>query len=445
MEHIMKYISLIACLFVCAAHIVHGMEKTPEEIIRLSELCVTAINNFNHTELKKALDEGADVNYKNSDGKSLFYLACQIPNNINQLVELITHPSINLNSLDSGGNTPLHIACRLGLTPTVKTMLGKDSQMAKLCNNVKTTPLLAAILSQQKDCVETILSYDISTINHHNNHGDVPLIEARGQVDIIKLLIEYGANINIHNYEGNTLLHLQCECWNLDFDMIKLLIENGAHPTIQNNNQGTPLIRIFSVNRDDDNRLDSFYSFCAENPAVADILICQKDENGNSQLHLCTAIANINEPKFEQYLQFLTDYDLSIHSRNKDGKRAIDLACEEYHALHHQYMAKKTDQLKGMLTIQERIMHAFLRHISPHTPCALFKHTFKQQNTHGYEFPRELVTHIMYDYYALNIETIVAKKYKCDHKYYDDFIENKHEIRQNLLKEPEPRLLWSAE
>ena len=58
--------------------------------------------------------------------------------------------------------------------------------------------------------------------------------------------------------------------------------------------------------------------------------------------------------------------------------------------------------------------------------------------------PEELLVHIMYDYYALNIETIVAKKYKHNKKYYDDFIENKNQIKQQLLAKPELHFLWSA-
>src|SRR6185503_3941672 len=125
MERIMKHISFVS-LFICIAQIVHGMEKTPEEITRLSKLCIDAINDFNQIQLKKTLDAGADVNYKDSDGKSLFYLASQTSNNTNQLInELIMHESIDLSSRDPYGSTPLHWACKLELTSTIQSMLNK--------------------------------------------------------------------------------------------------------------------------------------------------------------------------------------------------------------------------------------------------------------------------------------------------------------------------------
>jgi len=51
----------------------------------------------------------------------------------------------------------------------------------------------------------------------------------------------------------------------------------------------------------------------------------------------------------------------------------------------------------------------------------------------------------MRNYYKLNIETIVAKKYKNDQKYYDDFIEVKDAIKKQLRDKPKnPHLLWST-
>jgi len=59
--------------------------------------------------------------------------------------------------------------------------------------------------------------------------------------------------------------------------------------------------------------------------------------------------------------------------------------------------------------------------------------------------PQEIKQLIMRNYYKLNIETIVAKKYKNDQKYYDDFIEVKDAIKKQLRDKPKnPHLLWST-
>ena len=88
-------------------------------------------------------------------------------------------------------------------------------------------------------------------------------------------------------------------------------------------------------------------------------------------------------------------------------------------------------------------MHAFLRFTSPDTQCALFKHLLQQHCADGIQLPKEVQSFIARLYYTLNIETIIAKKYNGKLDYYDDFIENKIEIKKQLLAKPEPTLLWS--
>ena len=54
-----------------------------------------------------------------------------------------------------------------------------------------------------------------------------------GQVDAVKLLLEYGANMDIQNNDGNTAIMLASEAGNND--VVKLLLKNGADVSIKNN------------------------------------------------------------------------------------------------------------------------------------------------------------------------------------------------------------------
>jgi hypothetical protein len=231
-------------------------------------------------------------------------------------------------------------------------------------------------------------------------------------------------------------------CSRKQLNVIKLLIEKDANPTIKSNNyQTTPLIHFFSAYNDD---LNLFYSFIADNPFIASKLIHTKDTQKNSQLHLCAVITSIVAPKFELYLPFLTSHGLNIHSRNKDGKRAVDLACEKYTKLYNFYTIEKSPNIYKAVTNQEQVMHAFLCFTSPHTQCALFTHLLQQYSADDMPLLKELITSIAHMYYELNIETIIANKYKYSREYYNDFIENKNEIRRQLLAKPELHLLWDV-
>jgi len=73
----MKYVSLITSLFLFASHTCHTMKIPQKKITELSKLCLQGIEQNNPQQVKNALLAGADVNSTDSDGKSLFYLACE--------------------------------------------------------------------------------------------------------------------------------------------------------------------------------------------------------------------------------------------------------------------------------------------------------------------------------------------------------------------------------
>jgi ankyrin repeat protein len=417
----MKYIFLIFSLFLCTPHLSHTMgqrKKKSLNFIHQEQLCLDAIYNNKPEQLKTALARGADVNFTNIDRESLFCLARK-KNNQEILKILITHKDIDIYARDSNDYTPLHVACTLGLPITVASILNKAPQIAYMCSNREALPLHLAAYHWQKDCIELLLSHDVSTINCQGMYNDTALHNACRQV----------LWVSPKQY----------------FDTIKLLIEKGADPTIKNNNQLTPLICLFSFY---DNK-NALYFFLVENPNMTHKFIHTKDKYDNSQFHLCTTITSIDPAKFEKYLQFLTSHGLNIHSRNKDGKRAVDLACDAY----NHYSAMTPPDMKK-IKVQQQIMHAFLRFTSPHTSCALFKqmleqsfqYVLEQQNINNQELPKQFITQIMCDYYVLNIETIIAKNYNGLTEYYDVCIEKKDTLRQKLLVNyPKPRFLWSAQ
>lgn len=66
-----------------------------------------------------------------------------------------------------------------------------------------------AIEKQNIPLLQTILRYH-PELDNLNSHGDAPIIFACKQrrFDFLKLLLEGGASVNVHDNHGNTLLHL---------------------------------------------------------------------------------------------------------------------------------------------------------------------------------------------------------------------------------------------
>lgn len=91
--------------------------------------------------------------------------------------------------------------------------------------------------------------------NSNNSKIIIEAIEC-GDWEQVKLLIEYGVDTSITDYEGNTLLHKcvnACYYSEYDFykmvDIVKLLVENNADTEKINNHGHTPLMILSSVHK----------------------------------------------------------------------------------------------------------------------------------------------------------------------------------------------------
>ncbi|KAK0630972.1 ankyrin repeat-containing domain protein [Bombardia bombarda] len=80
-------------------------------------------------------------------------------------------------------------------------------------------------------------------INDKNQAGNTPLFEACSKISpkIVRMLLESGADCNIHCNDGRTALHMAASC-DAGADMVTLLLKHGAKHDALNKNKSTPLI-----------------------------------------------------------------------------------------------------------------------------------------------------------------------------------------------------------
>ena len=99
-------------------------------------------------------------------------------------------------------------------------------------NNVGMTPLHLAAWGGYKDLVKLLLENGANIDEKNKNSGITPILWAAGQghKDIVKLLVDRGANIDVKNDRGVTPVFQAAEEGHTD--IVMLLLSAGADPYI---------------------------------------------------------------------------------------------------------------------------------------------------------------------------------------------------------------------
>lgn len=134
----------------------------------------------------------------------------------------------------------------------IKSMLNKEINIKTLIKSVDKENNTALILASKFGYNEIvkILIENGADINAKDNEGTTALMNAAMDIDyytndeICKLLIENGADINAKDLQGNNAL-IYASIFE-HFDIIKLLIESGAEINAKNNDGYTALMEASS-------------------------------------------------------------------------------------------------------------------------------------------------------------------------------------------------------
>jgi len=107
------------------------------------------------------------------------------------------------------------------------------------------TRLILAVLQQRMDLIKLFIEREHVDINKQNFKGDSALlfacqnVTAKFQLQIVRYLIQCGANVQLSNLDGNTALHFASGFG--DESLANLLIQQAAFINAQNENGETAL------------------------------------------------------------------------------------------------------------------------------------------------------------------------------------------------------------
>jgi len=209
---------------------------------------ITAIYACNLDIFKYLLNNGVNINVKNSEGKSLLSLAIDtFPTAIKYLLK---RPNVKINEKDVNGDYPVIKAIyRNNFNLTV--LLYKYAQDNNIEMNIKdrsgNTPLLISYRLNYQKIFRYLLMY--CDINEKDGTGNSLLFYSilNKHIGTIKYLVNHGADVNFVDALGNTLFDIAKSTGSKD-SLIALIQSKSLLLNIPNLNGDVPLCSIINDN-----------------------------------------------------------------------------------------------------------------------------------------------------------------------------------------------------
>lgn len=170
------------------------------------------------------------------------------------LLRINQHHQIGLlNEEDAGGLKPLYRAFRMhDIDSYLSRMFNTASHTKKVIPDIKIISMLLEYDPQGKQNLNALLPPPASA----EHTGRLPIIydlfddwnsnnnEQNAKEQLIDLLLEQGADINLQNEQGNTIFHALAAHQRFDGPTIQKLLDKGANPNIRNH-QGYNVLELY--------------------------------------------------------------------------------------------------------------------------------------------------------------------------------------------------------
>lgn len=196
---------------------------------------------------KILLPASSNPNIKNKHGETLLHMALK-ENKVLLIKHLLQVPNIDILVQTASGDTLLHVLKNFDLD-LINDLIAKGVDIHALNHwNNNILHLTCKVLNVQ--ATKLFLSKDVN-LNQKNNSGETPLLlavqgskeESAKGLEIIKELLEKGANPNIFTRSGNTPLFEACTSQN--FEIVNLLLNYKADLLFQGCKGETIFDRLF--------------------------------------------------------------------------------------------------------------------------------------------------------------------------------------------------------
>lgn len=154
---------------------------------------------------------------------------------------LLARQDLQVNITTASGDTALNWAALEGKTRAVEALLDRGA-CPHVVNRTLHSALFFAAQQGHDEIVSILLSQPGVDIDSTSSSGETPLMQAamNGHESTVRLLLADGANVNVQDHLGRSLLSVAAESGQPA--MVKFLLElDGVNPDHKNQNGETPL------------------------------------------------------------------------------------------------------------------------------------------------------------------------------------------------------------
>lgn len=210
-----------------------------------------------------AIKCGMDANSQDSTLSTALHLAAYI--NASTAIDVLVSIGANVDARDSGGCTPLHVAADRGARDAAATLVRCGANLNTLDNELR-APLCLAVAKGDILTARALLASHTTDVNRRfatrsSFAHDYSLLElaigrkeyvrhryppsarrtltSRDYLDLLKLLVRHGANVNAFNSAGENVLHIAARKRKLV--AIDFLVDAGASISARDHDGLTPL------------------------------------------------------------------------------------------------------------------------------------------------------------------------------------------------------------